>query len=464
MIRRVSGEIKVKLTTSTGIMVALGLLAACSPPEYILPGKRETLRSPNVAVAGDDTQELAQAQEGETPEVDGPTANLATPITLPKQVNHASWTHIGGNVTHQVQHPAFGANAQLIWASDIGQGNGRKHRITAEPMVAGERIFTLDSRATVTATSTSGQTLWTRDLTPDTDNSDDASGGGLAISGSQLFVTSGFGTLTALDTSTGNVKWGQNLNAPASGAPAVRDGIVYVTTKDNIAWGVKASDGKVQWQQTGTPSTDGIFGVSSPAVTERLAVLPFASGEIVGALRKGGTRTWAASVTGERPGRAYSLVTDISGEPVVRNGVIYTGNPVGRTVALSMSGERIWTAKEGAINPVWVSGGSVFLISDQAQLVRLDASTGAQTWATDLPYYTKEKAKRRKAIYANFGPVLAGGKLWVTSSDGMMRGFDPKDGSLSTSVALPAGAATRPAFVNGVAYVVAANGQLLALR
>ena len=38
------------------------------------------------------------------------------------------------------------------------------------------------------------------------------------------------------------------------------------------------------------------------------------------------------------------------------------------------SGERIWTADEGALGPVQVAGGSLFLVSDQNELVRLDAA------------------------------------------------------------------------------------------
>ena len=454
-IRQVFGGNKLKLKNSASILVTVGLMAACSTPEYILPGKRETLRSVNPQTVGEDVQTVAADED---------TANVAQPISLPKQVNHASWSHIGGSVTHQVQHPALSATPQLIWSADIGQGNDRKHRITAEPVAAEGRVFTLDSRAQVVATSTSGQTLWTRDLTPPADKSDDASGGGLAVAGGQVFVTSGFGLLTALDTASGNTLWQQELEAPASGAPAVKGGLVYVASKDNTAWAVDATSGKVKWRLSGTPSQDGIVGVSSPAVTDRLVVLPFASGEIVAALPKGGARMWSTLVSGERAGRAYSLVTDITGEPVIKNDVIYTGNPVGRTMALSMSGDRIWTASEGTTGPVWVSGGSVFLISDEAQLIRLDAETGARIWGVDLPYYTKEKAKRRKAIYANFGPVLAGGKLWVASSDGVMRGFNPEDGRLVANVALPGGAATRPAVVGGVAYVVSRDGKLLALR
>ena len=71
-----------KLKTSTGIMVALGLLAACSPPEYILPGQREALRSPNVAVVEDATETAATEQEEVTPD------NVSAPITLPRSEEH----------------------------------------------------------------------------------------------------------------------------------------------------------------------------------------------------------------------------------------------------------------------------------------------------------------------------------------------------------------------------------------
>jgi hypothetical protein len=35
-----------------------------------------------------------------------------------------------------------------------------------------------------------------------------------------------------------------------------------------------------------------------------------------------------------------------------------------------------------------------------------------------MPYFTAEKVKKRKGIYAHYGPVLAGGRVMVVSSDG----------------------------------------------
>ncbi len=431
----------------------VALLAACEKEE-ILPGERFGLR-----------EVLPTAQDGATPAPadDGTPQNRSVAISLPAPVNHSSWTHRAGEPDHAIRHPAFSTAPQLIWAARIGNGNDRKHRITADPVVAEGRIFTLDSRSQVVATATSGATLWQADLTPPGERADDATGGGLAIGGGKLFVTTGFGTLSALDPASGAVVWSQQLDAPISGAPTVSGGVVYVAAKNNVGYALDAATGRIKWRLAGTPDKTGILGTSSPAIAGQMVLFPFSSGELIAAASDG-TRRWNAYVAGTRQGRGYSQITDITGEPVVENGVIYAGNSVGRTMATDLGGARLWTASDGATGPVWVAGGSVFMISDEAKLVRLDARNGERIWATDLPYYTKERARRRKAIYANFGPVLAGGLLWVASSDGQMRAFDPMDGALVRSVEIPGGASTRPVVVNNVAYLVNTKGQLLALR
>jgi outer membrane protein assembly factor BamB len=145
--------------------------------------------------------------------------------------------------------------------------------------------------------------------------------------------------------------------------------------------------------------------------------------------------------------------------------MLYAGSAAGRTVAMSASsGERIWSAGEGALGPVALAGGSIFLVNDEAELVRLDAATGEVIWAVPMPYFTNEKIKRRKGIYAHYGPVLAGGRIMVVSSDGLLRAFSPEDGSLTHTAEIPGGAAAQPAVAGGTLYVVGGNGQLHAFR
>ena len=429
------------------LIAAFVFLVACGQQEVRLPGERQDIREPR------DGASAAQVDR-------------AVPIRLSKQINHLSWTHRAGTASHSIQHPAFSTAPVQIWATRIGLGNDRRHRITADPVAAAGRVFTIDSRSTVAATSISGAPLWARDLTPPIEKSDEASGGGLALDGGRLFVTTGFGELVALDPENGAVLWRQRLGAAATGAPSARGGAVYVVTRDSRAWAIDAASGRIRWQLDGAPSVTGIVGGAGPAVGDKLVIFPYGTAQLVAAFRKGGLQIWRSSVTGGRLGRAYAQIYDITGDPVLRGGIIYAGNPAGRTVAVdSGDGDRIWTAREGATGPVWVDGGSVFLMSDQAELVRLNAHTGARIWGTQLPdVVPRRRQKRERDVYAHFGPVLAGGRLWVASGDGKLRAFDPVDGTLVYETVLGGGAATRPIVVDGVMYVVNADGQLLAFR
>ena len=185
------------------------------------------------------------------------------------------------------------------------------------------------------------------------------------------------------------------------------------------------------------------------------------------ALRQGGLRIWSADVVGRRTGVARATVTDITGDPLIAGNRIYAGNQSGRLVALEAgSGERLWTARMGALDPVWPAGDSVFLVSDENRLVRLDAATGEQIWAVDLPGYVpvRKPQRRRDAAFVNHGPVLAGGRLIVASSDGALRSFDPVSGALLASAPIPGGATTRPVIANGTLYVISRDGMLLAYR
>lgn len=456
-----------RATVSLALLAAVAALAACGPREVILPGERLDLRALGSGASGDPLDASAEAEvaaQGTERSPDAP-ANQSLAANLPAPQVNGDWTHRGGSATHRTRHPALSATPQRVWSASIGEGNNRKGRITADPVIADGRIFTLDAGAGVTATSTAGQTLWRVDLTPPTDGGNDASGGGLAYGGGRLFVTSGFGILTALDPATGAELWTQKLDASATGAPTVAGDLVYVAARDAQAWAVRTDNGRIEWQLPGTPSPSAFLSGAGPVVTDRLAIFPFASGELVAALRQGGLRVWAATVAGQRRGRVYATVSDISGDPVVEGDILYAANQSGRVAAMRAdNGERIWTAREGAYSPVWPEGGSVYLVSDQAELVRLDAETGERIWGVPLPYFEKERPRRLKRVYAHFGPVMAGGRLWVASNDGLLRGFDPTDGALVYETQIPGGAASNPSVAAGVLYVVSANGQLHAFR
>ncbi|OOY25381.1 quinoprotein [Thioclava sediminum] len=439
-----------KLSKTICVLSVAAFVAGCTK-ETILPGERLSPR------------DALRAEEG-LPLADAP-AQKSLPISLPRQVGNAEWPQRAGSATHSLFNAALGNGTTPVWSADIGSGNARRYRITADPIVGGGKVYTLDSQARVTATATNGGRVWQTDITPPGDRQGDASGGGVAYANGTVYVTSDFAELVAIDAATGGIKWRQYFDAGIGGAPTVKNGVVYVVARDSSAWAIRASDGKEIWQVPGAPSASGMTGVSSPAVTDRMVIFPFSSGFLSGVLPQSGMQMWNSKVPGARPGVGYANIVDLTGDPVVVGDTVYAGSSAGKLAAFDVnSGERIWTATEGANSPVQVAGGSIFLVSDQGKIVRLDSKTGDQIWSKDLPYYTKDKPKRQRDIVASYGPVLAGNKLFVASSDGVLRVFSPIDGSLIGQAKIPGGAATDPVVAGRTLYVVGGDGKLHAFQ
>lgn len=423
-------------------LMAIGLLAGCGEKDVILPGERLDIRADAAA-----------------------TPNEARAIALAAPVANADWTHRNGGPTHEIAQPALPGTLTQAFAVNIGAGDSRRHRITADPVVAAGRVFTLDSQSHVSALTTGGAPLWSVDLTPGSDGNNDASGGGLATNGDVVLATTGFGEVVALDAASGGEIWTQDLDAPGTSAPTIYGDLAYVVARDGRAWALELGSGRIRWTQSGTPPTENFSGGAGAAVTDEIAVFPFPTGEVLGVFPQGGLRRWSTIVTGQRPGNVASTISDIAGDPVIDGDIVYVGNVSGRVAALQLAnGDRIWTATEGAVGPVWPAGDSVFLVNDIGELVRLDAADGTPIWRVELPGFVENRERRQHTRYAHYGPVLAGGRLIVASSDGQLRQFNPENGALLGSVAIPAGASSNPVVAGNMLYVVNTRGQLVAFR
>lgn len=427
--------------TVLGAMAGLAALAACGEQDVILPGERLDIR-PSAVV------------ENEVREI-----RFASPVV------NAEWTHRNGEPDHSIQHPALGTGLTQVFSVAIGEGDSRRARITADPVVSSGTIYTLDARAQVTATSTAGASIWSVNLTPSSDGANDASGGGLAVANGRVFVTTGFGELTVLDASTGGEIWTQDLDAPGGSAPTVFGDLVYLVSRDSRAWAIEVENGRIRWQLNGAPSIGNFSGGAGAAVNSEIAIFPMPSGEVLGTFPQGGLRRWSSVVTGQRLGEAAGDISDIAGDPVISGDRVYAANFAGRLVAMNTTnGERIWTATEGAVSPVWPAGGSVFLVNEINELARLDAVDGSVIWKVDLPKFTETRLRQQRTVFAHYGPVLASGRLIVASSDGIIREFDPASGTEIGRIPIAGGAASNPVIAGQTLYVVSKEGRLVAFR
>lgn len=385
------------------------------------------------------------------------------PLSAP--VRNTEWTQTNGAASHALGHLAGPTSLSVAWRSSFGDGGGGRGLLTSPPIVAGGSVFMLDAAAQVTAFDAStGARKWRTDLSPEGEDGDDGFGGGLAFADGKLFATTGFGEALSLNPSSGEIEWRLRLTAPSRAAPAAASGLLIAIARDNTAFGVATADGSLIWRVAGASSEAGVLGGASPAISDGgVAILPFGSGELVAVSAANGRRVWSDVLSGGRRGLARSTISDISSDPVLMGVAVIAGNQSGRLAAFDgRSGRRGWTRDFGASSPVWGEGQTIFLVTDDAKLMRLSAQDGSSLWSTPLRAFEDEDYREDPIGYG--GPVLAGGRLIVTSTLGQVLTFDPITGEAVQTLSLSGATALGPVVANGTVYVVTDGGSLVALR
>ncbi len=384
---------------------------------------------------------------------------------LPPAAPLEAWTQTGANAAHLGGHVAGPIGFSKAWEADAGAGSSSDSLITAAPVAGGGAVFTLDAAAEVRAFDAgSGALRWAASLVPNEDeDGEEGFGGGLALAGDRLVATTGFGEIVALSTATGEVIWRRSFGAPFRAGPAVADGLIVAATRASQAFGVALADGSVLWRAQGVAADAGYLGGASPAIGGGGAVIPFPSGELVAHEARTGRRFWGAVITGGRRGLARSAITDLTGDPVILGPIVVSANQSGRTAALeSASGRRVWTRTLGATRPIWAAGDTLWMVSDTADLLRLDARSGQTLWSRPLPAFEDEEDREDPITYS--GPVLVSGQVIVTDSLGQIWSVDAITGQGGVVAELSDGARTGAVVASGTLFILDNDATLHAFR
>ena len=383
-------------------------------------------------------------------------------VTLPEAVANPNWPQPGGSPGHAMQVLA-GGGFETAWRSSAGSGASRNGRITSAPVVVAGRVYTLDAGAQLSAfDAATGSTLWRIEVNPENDDSG-GTGGGVAFDNGRLYVSTGFAQVLALDADSGKEIWRQNVTAPIRGGPTVGGGRVYVISADNQTHALDAESGRKLWSHSGITESAGIYGGSSPALAGNVVLSAYSSGELFALRGDNGRVLWAESLAGALRADAVSALADIRGFPVVDRGVVYVASHSGRIAAIDLrSGGRIWEQNFGSLYTPWVAGEFLFVTTVDGEVVCLLRRDGRVRWVRKLQHYRDEKNKRGVVVWT--GPVLAGDKLFVVSSEGQGVLLSPQSGEIVSQRGLPSAVSVTPIVADRTVYVLTDSAALLALR
>lgn len=384
-------------------------------------------------------------------------------VRLPRPYENAAWAQPGGDTSHAMHHMALPDDLSVRWRSDAGAGASDDQRLLSEPVVADGRIYAMDAAANVSAfDAQSGGQLWRVDLTPD-DEDDNLFGGGVAVDGDRLFVTTPFARVFALNAATGERVWESAVAAPMRSAPTVSDGRVFVLTVDNQLLALAADDGRRLWSHAGISETAGLLGGAAPAVAGNTVIAAYSSGELFALRAETGRVLWNENLAGLQRSDAISALADIRGRPVIDRDVVIAVSHSGLLAAIDLRrGSRIWDRDIGGSQSPWVAGDFVFVLDNNGELICLTRDDGRIRWIQSLPKWEDEADQEDPIFWA--GPVLAGDRLIVVGTAGEALSISPYTGQILGAIDLPSGAHLPPVVANGTLYFLADDAQLVALR
>jgi outer membrane protein assembly factor BamB len=308
---------------------------------------------------------------------------------------------------------AFNPSESLIGPSNVGTLVKSWNRpvpvdLLASPVISGSTMYLVSSSLTAVDTAT-GAIRWNVAAPPGSFYTESTP----AVDAGEVVTTWNNGAVRAYGAGTGGVLWTTsvptNVSSAGPGTPAVRNGIVYITTNTTSSevslYALDEATGTARWHHNYTDYHD----ASPPAVTATVLVQGLGDGTVLGLNPTTGSQLWSITTPGQFPGIGIQ--------------------------------------------------GSVAYVSESCVVIALRVSDGSTVFSRQLPGCASGSAA--------YGPALAYGLVYTTTNDHHIYAVDGTTGVVRWTASVEAGA--NPTVANGVVYRVetalqafnAATGALL---
>ena len=213
-------------------------------------------------------------------------------------------------------------------------------------------------------------------------------------------------TLNTSNVGQLTLAWKMPTNSGIRSSPVIANGLVYITSSDNILYAFDATTGAKRWQaSTGSYVGQGSFIFSSPVIVNNVLYIGSNDHHVYAFdATIGGKPLWM-SATG---GSIYS-------SPAIVGNTLYIGSTDHNVYAFNASnGAQIWKTPTG--NAVYSSpavvNNVVYIGSDDSKLYALDASTGHVLWTG----VAKD--------HIDSSPTVVDGMVYLGDNDSRVYAFD----------------------------------------
>jgi len=308
--------------------------------------------------------------------------------------------------------------------------------------VADGRIYFTGLDGSVRAVNaTTGDLVWVQQVNETVTNPP-------AVSNGSVYVVTTRSTVVALEATRGDIQWRRDVTGSLLAEPTVANGTVYLGTSDNTVAALDAATGEPRWKQS-TPSPVGTtLAITDTHVyaTSRSGLSAFdrSTGKVVWNVTVNGTILTAPTVTDETV-----YMTDLN---------IRSGDSRIHAVGAATGDDR-WTRRVNGTVP------SVLKVTEDAVY---SGGSGLRTASGSLSAFDRDRGDRMWRLElngsVNTDPVISDGTVYVGSNAGRLYAVDAGSGDRQFTMDVD-GAVTSPILTsNDTLYIGTDGGVLYALN
>lgn len=345
---------------------------------------------------------------------------------------------------------SFEAERRLarVWSRNIGDGQGGIYNRLV-PALAGDRIVVASANGRVQSLDRrNGRRQWQARIRAPLS-------GGVGLGHGLVLLGSSDGRVFALDDSNGELLWEVDVRGEVLAPPAT-DGVrVVVQTFDGRVLGLDVTDGRRLWSHSASVPALTLRGTSTPMFHQGAVLVGLANGRVISLDAGTGSLRWEQRVGVPQGTTEIERLVDVDGELLVSGGVLYAVSYQGQLMAIDpASGRRLWSREASSHAGLAEGFANIYVVGHEGSVTAFLRNGEGVRWEQTV-------LSRRRLT----GPATWDGYVAVGDFKGYLHLLSQRDGSIAARTRVHRkGLRARPEVVEDMLYIYSNSGRLVAYR
>jgi outer membrane protein assembly factor BamB len=284
--------------------------------------------------------------------------------------------------------------------------------------------------------------------------------GGLKKDSDVIYATAGLAKVIAINEKDGQIIWEATFSSPIRSVPLIVDDLVIIQSIDNKIYALNKNDGSSVWTHISNYEDINSLSVSSPVESGKLLIAKFSNDEVVAIDKLTGEEVWSNGLVNQQN---FGLIARnvFNNNSLVHLGHDYlvTSNSKGNIFKINLdTGDTVWNKDVAATSKSWLSGDTLFFISNANDLVCLNMQDGSVYWIVNLSKQDEE-GKAIVDLYVS-NPVVVDGYVYLSNNKGDLMQINIGDGEIEQIIKIAENVYIGPIFANGKMFIISNDGEI----